>query len=85
MPATTSLLASVQGDPIFMRRVNGWLTIFWVTMIPISYLMNWLYSVVTIRRLVCLVVGNSHCVGATKPAFVTYVGNGAKRLKYFTR
>ena len=25
-----SLWASVQGDPVFMRRVNGWLTIFWI-------------------------------------------------------
>jgi hypothetical protein len=22
--------ASVQGDPVFMRRVNGWLTIMWI-------------------------------------------------------
>ena len=29
-----SLWASVQGDPVFMRRVNGWLTIFWIVMIP---------------------------------------------------
>jgi hypothetical protein len=32
-----SLWASVQGDPVFMRRLNGWLTIFWVVMIPISF------------------------------------------------
>jgi hypothetical protein len=31
-----SLWASVQGDPVFMRRVNGWLTIFWLFMIPLS-------------------------------------------------
>lgn len=24
-----SLWASVQGDPVFMRRVNGWATIIW--------------------------------------------------------
>ena len=29
-----ALWASVQGDPVFMRRVNGWLTIFWIAMIP---------------------------------------------------
>ena len=29
-----SLWASIQGDPVFMRRVNGWLTILWVGMIP---------------------------------------------------
>jgi hypothetical protein len=31
-----SVWASVQGDPVFMRRVNGWLAIFWVAMIPAS-------------------------------------------------
>ena len=51
MPVITSLWASVQGDPVFMRRVNGWLTIFWVTMIPISYAMHWLDSVVYVSAL----------------------------------
>jgi hypothetical protein len=36
MSVVTWLWASVQGDPVFMRRVNGWLTIFWVLMIPPS-------------------------------------------------
>lgn len=40
-----SLWASVQGDPVFMRKVNGWLTIFWVAMIPVSLIMGWLSSV----------------------------------------
>jgi hypothetical protein len=34
MTAVKRLWASVQGDPVFMRRVNGWLTIFWLAMIP---------------------------------------------------
>lgn len=46
-----SLWASVQGDPVFMRRVNGWLAIFWVAMIPISYFMGWLNSVVYVSAL----------------------------------
>jgi hypothetical protein len=29
----SSLWASVQGDPVFMRRVNGWLTMFWLVMV----------------------------------------------------
>jgi hypothetical protein len=41
----------VQGDPIFMRRVNGWLTIFWLAMIPISYALGWLNSVVYVSAL----------------------------------
>ncbi len=43
--------ASVQGDPVFMRRVNGWLTLFWVAMIPISYVEGWLKSVVFVSAL----------------------------------
>lgn len=46
-----SLWASVQGDPVFMRRVNGWLTIFWLVMIPISYATHWLSSVVYVSAL----------------------------------
>jgi hypothetical protein len=36
-----SLWAVVQGDPVFMRRLNGWLTIFWIGMIPVSYELGW--------------------------------------------
>jgi preprotein translocase subunit SecG len=41
----------VQGDAKFMRRVNGWLTIFWMVMIPISLVMGWLQSVVFVSAL----------------------------------
>jgi hypothetical protein len=37
--------ASVHGDPVFMRRVNGWLTVLWVGMIPVSVAMGWVNSV----------------------------------------
>jgi hypothetical protein len=31
-----SLWAMVQGDPVFMRRLNGWLTVIWlVAAVPI--------------------------------------------------
>ena len=46
-----SLWASVQGDPIFMRRVNGWLTIFWLAMIPVSLVTGWVNSVVYVSAL----------------------------------
>ena len=45
MSVIKSLWASVQGDPVFMRRVNGWLTVFWVLMIPISIITGWINSV----------------------------------------
>lgn len=46
-----SLWASIQGDPIFMRRVNGWFTIFWIAMIPVSFFMHWLSSVTYVSAL----------------------------------
>lgn len=51
MHTAKSLWAAVQGDPKFMRRVNGWLTIFWIAMIPISYSLGWLSSVVYVSAL----------------------------------
>lgn len=51
MPVIKSIWASVQGDPIFMRRVNGWLAIFWLIMIPIAYFTGWLQSVVFVSAL----------------------------------
>lgn len=46
-----SIWASVQGDPVFMRRVNGWLTVFWLFMIPISLATGWVKSVVYVSAL----------------------------------
>jgi len=46
-----SLWASVQGDPVFMRRVNGWLTVFWVVMIPVSIATGWISSVTYVAAL----------------------------------
>jgi hypothetical protein len=51
MSAMRGLWASVQGDPVFMRRINGWLTIFWVVMIPISLITHWVSSVVYVSAL----------------------------------
>ena len=51
MAVAKSVWASVQGDPAFMRRVNGWLTIFWLVMIPVSYATHWLSSVVYVSAL----------------------------------
>ena len=51
MNVVKSLWAAVQGDPVFMRRTNGWLTVFWLVMIPISYELGWLRSVVYVSAL----------------------------------
>ena len=45
MGVIKTLWASIQGDPVFMRRVNGWFTIFWIVMIPISVVAGFLSSV----------------------------------------
>jgi hypothetical protein len=41
----------VQRDPVFMRRVNGWLTMFWVAMIPVSLATGWVKSVTYVSAL----------------------------------
>ena len=51
MSVISSLWASVQGDPKFMRAVNGWLTVFWLIMIPISLLTGWISSVTYVAAL----------------------------------
>src|SRR5580765_796691 len=49
--AAKSLWASIQGDPVFMRRVNGWLTVFWILMIPVSIVLHWISSVTYVAAL----------------------------------
>ena len=51
MSVVKSLWASVQGNPVFMRRVNGWLTIVWLVMIPVSLYTGWVKSVVYVSAL----------------------------------
>ncbi len=51
MSVVKTLWASVQGDPVFMRRVNGWLAIFWIVVIPISMWRGGLNSVVYVSAL----------------------------------
>jgi hypothetical protein len=51
MSVIRSLWASIQGDPVFMRRVNGWLTVFWIVMIPVSLITGWISSVTYVAAL----------------------------------
>jgi hypothetical protein len=51
MGVMKALWASVQGDPVFMRRVNGWFTIFWMAMIPVSIATGWVNSVAYVSAL----------------------------------
>ena len=51
MPLMKTLWASVQSDPVFMRRINGWMTIFWIVMIVPSFLFGWVNSVLYVSFL----------------------------------
>ena len=51
MNVVRSLWASIQGDPKFMRAVNGWLTMFWIVMIPVSLVTGWISSVTYVAAL----------------------------------
>jgi hypothetical protein len=51
MSTIKSLWASVQNDPTFMRKVNGWLTVFWIIMIPFAFFLGWLESVTFVSAL----------------------------------
>ena len=51
MQLIKTLWASVQQDPKLMRTVNGWLTVFWVVMIPVSAWFGWLSSVAYVSAL----------------------------------
>lgn len=60
MSVARSLWASVQGDPVFMRRVNGWLTVFWLAMIPVSFAFGWLSSVTYVSALSLWALVSAH-------------------------
>jgi hypothetical protein len=51
MSMLQKLWVHVQRDPVFMRRVNGWLTIFWIAMIPVSLATGWVKSVTYVSAL----------------------------------
>ena len=46
-----TLWVAVQQDPKLMRRVNGWLTIAWIAMIPVSIVMGWPTSIAYVSAL----------------------------------
>src|SRR6187397_3036779 len=51
MTLIKSLWASMQADPTLMRRLNGWLTILWIVMIPVSIMLGLLASVAYVSAL----------------------------------
>ena len=51
MTVIRGMFASARVDAVFMRRLNGWLTVFWIVMIPVSYEFGWLRSVTFVSAL----------------------------------
>ena len=45
------LWSAARDNPAVMRRLNGWLTIFWVVMIPVSLATHWVASVTYVSAL----------------------------------
>lgn len=60
MNKAKSLWASVQGDPVFMRRFNGWSTIIFLALVPVSAIFNWVASTtfVSYLSLIALILGS---------------------------
>lgn len=44
-------LRALLSSPVVLRRVNGYLTLGWVAMIPVSYFLHWLSSVTYVAAL----------------------------------
>lgn len=63
MTVIRTLWASVQGNPVFMRRVNGWLTVFWLLMIPLSIATGWVSSVQYVSALSLWALVSGHWSG----------------------
>ena len=60
MSVLKSVWASITGDPAFMRRLNGWLTIIWILMIPVSIFTGWISSVAYVSTLSLLALVSGH-------------------------
>lgn len=55
-----SLWVSIQGNPTFMRKLNGWATIFWLCMLPVSLITGLVNSVgfISLISIYALVTGH---------------------------
>jgi hypothetical protein len=57
---TKRLRSIIYDSPVFIRKINGYLVIAWILMIPISLALGWLSSVnfVSVLSLWALVAGH---------------------------
>jgi cadmium resistance protein CadD (predicted permease) len=60
MNIARALWASVQGDPTFMRRFNGWSTVIFIVLVPVSAILNLVASTafVSYLSLIALILGS---------------------------
>jgi hypothetical protein len=61
--AIRTICSDVRTDPVFMRRINGWLTVFWIVMIPVSITLGWIHSVAYVSALSLWALVSSHWSG----------------------
>jgi hypothetical protein len=64
-----TLWASVTQNPRTMQALNGWATIFWVAMVPVSLIFGWLSSVQYVSALSLWALVSGH-LGAYQAARV---------------
>lgn len=55
-----SLWASVMDNPVVFKKVNGWLTVFWLVLIPVCYAFGLLSSVIFISALSLYAIVTGH-------------------------
>ena len=51
MTAIRTICSEVRSNAVLMRRLNGWLTIAWIVMIPVSIALGWIDSVAYVSAL----------------------------------
>lgn len=54
------MLKYVKDNPTLMRRINGWLVVFWIVMTPISIITGWVSSVTYVSALSLWALVSSH-------------------------
>jgi hypothetical protein len=55
-----SLWASVMDNPSLFKKINGWMTIVWIVLIPVSYVMGLLDSVIYVSALSLYAIVTGH-------------------------
>jgi hypothetical protein len=54
------LWEKLKEDPVYMRRTQGWLTVLWLAMMPVSLVTGWVKSVTFVSALSLWALVASH-------------------------